>query len=90
VRKRYNHSTDQASSADIFVGGISSNLKALKANLFLSSAVAVTGIAAPIGFSFVLLGTMLNVTRNYIHCSCYEWSHGEPLRSSADKRSNDG
>jgi Kef-type K+ transport system membrane component KefB len=58
VRKRYNHSTDQASSADIFVGGISSNLKALKANLFLSSAVAVTGIAAPIGFSFVLLGLL--------------------------------
>jgi Kef-type K+ transport system membrane component KefB len=40
------------------LGGISSNLKALKANLFLSSAVALTGIAAPIGISFVLLGLL--------------------------------
>jgi Kef-type K+ transport system membrane component KefB len=42
----------------MYVGGISSNLKALKANLFLSSAVALTGIAAPIGLSFVLLGLL--------------------------------
>ena len=42
----------------MFAGGISSNLKALKANLFLSSAVALTGIAAPIGLSFVLLGLL--------------------------------
>jgi Kef-type K+ transport system membrane component KefB len=33
-------------------------LKALKANLFLSSAVAITGIASPIGLSFVLLGIL--------------------------------
>jgi len=33
-------------------------LKALKANLFLSSAVALTGIEAPIGISFVLLGLL--------------------------------
>jgi Kef-type K+ transport system membrane component KefB len=44
--------------ADAIAGGISSNLKALKANLFLSSAVALTGIAAPIGISFVLLGLL--------------------------------
>ncbi|KAM0704232.1 hypothetical protein Q7P35_008465 [Cladosporium inversicolor] len=42
----------------VYEGGISSNLKALKANLFLSSAVALTGIAAPIGLSFVLLGLL--------------------------------
>ena len=47
-----------ATSADVFAGGISSNLKALKANLFLSSAVALTGIAAPIGVSFVLMGLL--------------------------------
>lgn len=39
-------------------GGVSSNLKALKANLSLSSAVALTGIATPIGISFVLLGLL--------------------------------
>lgn len=39
-------------------GGISSNIRALKANLFLSSAVALTGLAAPIGLSFVLLGLL--------------------------------
>jgi Kef-type K+ transport system membrane component KefB len=42
----------------MFAGGISSNLKSLKANLFLSSAVALTGITAPIGISFVLLGLL--------------------------------
>ena len=45
-------------SANKNPGGISSNLKALKANLFLSSAVALTGIAAPIGLSYVLLGLL--------------------------------
>jgi Kef-type K+ transport system membrane component KefB len=40
------------------IGGISSNLKSLRANLFLSSAVALTGIAAPIGLSFALLGLL--------------------------------
>lgn len=39
-------------------GGVSSNLKALKANLSLSSAVALTGIATPISLSFVLLGVL--------------------------------
>jgi hypothetical protein len=42
------------SSTNILPGGISSNLKALNANLFLSSAVALTGIGAPIGLSFIL------------------------------------
>ncbi|GIZ43250.1 hypothetical protein CKM354_000648200 [Cercospora kikuchii] len=42
----------------VYEGGISSNISALKANLSLSSAVALTGIAAPIGFSFVLLGLL--------------------------------
>jgi Kef-type K+ transport system membrane component KefB len=45
-------------SANPTLGGISSNLKALKANIFLSSAVALTGIAAPIGLSYVLLGLL--------------------------------
>ncbi|KAK5111972.1 hypothetical protein LTR62_004506 [Meristemomyces frigidus] len=38
----------------VYEGGLASNLKALKANLFLSSAVALTGLSAPIGISFVL------------------------------------
>ncbi|CAK1363462.1 High-affinity Na(+)/H(+) antiporter NhaS3 [Cercospora beticola] len=42
----------------VYEGGISSNIRALKANLFLSSAVALTGLAAPIGLSFVLLGLL--------------------------------
>lgn len=58
VRIRQCYANDQATSADISIGGISSNLKALKANLFLSSAVAIAGIAAPIGISFVLLGLL--------------------------------
>lgn len=43
---------------DMSPGGVSSNLKALEANLSLSSAVALTGIATPIGVSFVLLGLL--------------------------------
>lgn len=58
VRIRHTHLYDQAAPANILIGGISSNLKALKANLFLSSAVALTGIAAPIGLSFVLMGVL--------------------------------
>ena len=58
VRRRRVSLVDQVTSADLLAGGISSNLKALKANLFLSSAVALTGIAAPIGLSFVLLGLL--------------------------------
>lgn len=33
---------------------------------------------------------MFDIAGNYIHRSCYEWSHGEPPGSSADKCSNDG
>lgn len=40
------------------VGGISSNFQALKANFLLSSAVALTGLAAPMGISFFLLGIL--------------------------------
>ena len=58
VRGRHTSLIDQVASADIFAGGVSSNLKALKANLFLSSAIALAGIAAPIGLSFVLLGLL--------------------------------
>jgi Kef-type K+ transport system membrane component KefB len=39
----------------VFEGGLSTNFKALKANIFLSIAVALTGIGAPIGLSFVLM-----------------------------------
>lgn len=45
-------------SADVNAGGLSSDLKALNANLSLSLAVALTGIAAPVGLSFVLLGLL--------------------------------
>ncbi|KAK3721899.1 hypothetical protein LTR37_002715 [Vermiconidia calcicola] len=41
--------------------GISTNLKTLKANLFLSAKVATVGIGCPIGLSFVLQG-LLNIT----------------------------
>lgn len=43
------------------IGGLSTNLKTLKANLFLSSTVAFIGIACPIGLSFGLLG-LLDIT----------------------------
>jgi hypothetical protein len=33
---------------------------------------------------------VFNITRNYIHCTRYERSHGKPLGDSADKRSDDG
>ena len=39
----------------VFEGGLSTNFNALKANLFLSIIVALTGIGAPIGLSFVLM-----------------------------------
>ncbi|KAF2169182.1 hypothetical protein M409DRAFT_52462 [Zasmidium cellare ATCC 36951] len=42
----------------VFEGGLSTNLKTLKSNLFLSSVVAVIGISAPIGLSFSLQGFM--------------------------------
>ncbi|KAK5717113.1 hypothetical protein LTR15_009002 [Elasticomyces elasticus] len=38
----------------VYEGGLQTNIKTLKANLLLSSAVAITGIALPIGLSFVL------------------------------------
>ncbi|KAF2716947.1 Sodium/hydrogen exchanger [Polychaeton citri CBS 116435] len=41
--------------------GLNTNLKTLKANLLLSSAVAVTGIGAPIGLSFILQ-SFLNIS----------------------------
>ncbi|KAI1452287.1 Sodium/hydrogen exchanger [Annulohypoxylon moriforme] len=39
----------------VYEGGLSTSLKAIKANLLLSSCVATTGIALPIGLSFALL-----------------------------------
>jgi hypothetical protein len=42
-------------------GGLSTSFKSLKANLVLSSAVALTGIALPIGLSYVLK-SLLNAT----------------------------
>ncbi|WYZ36998.1 hypothetical protein EsH8_II_000504 [Colletotrichum jinshuiense] len=38
----------------VYEGGISTSFKSLKANLLLSIGVAVTGIAVPIGLSFIL------------------------------------
>ncbi|KAM0558244.1 hypothetical protein ACHAPJ_004932 [Fusarium lateritium] len=45
----------------VFEGGLSTSFKSLKANLGLSSAVAATGIALPIGLSFAVM-SMLNAT----------------------------
>jgi Kef-type K+ transport system membrane component KefB len=45
--------TDLVSTSDI--GGLETNFVALKKNLFLSTAVAITGIAIPIALSFTLL-----------------------------------
>ncbi|EWZ29047.1 Sodium/hydrogen exchanger family-domain-containing protein [Fusarium oxysporum Fo47] len=39
----------------VYEGGLSTSFQALKANLLLSSFVAITGIALPMGISFVLL-----------------------------------
>ncbi|KAB8272450.1 Sodium/hydrogen exchanger family-domain-containing protein [Aspergillus minisclerotigenes] len=38
----------------VYEGGLSTSLPSLKANLLLSLAVAITGICAPIGLSFIL------------------------------------
>ncbi|KAF2430325.1 hypothetical protein EJ08DRAFT_589257 [Tothia fuscella] len=38
----------------VYEGGLSTSFPSLKANFTLSSAVALTGIAVPIGFSFIL------------------------------------
>ncbi|KAL8393769.1 hypothetical protein RB595_003497 [Gaeumannomyces hyphopodioides] len=38
----------------VYEGGVSTSIAALKANLFLAVTVAVTGIATPIGLSFIL------------------------------------
>ena len=40
----------------VYEGGLLINFQALKSNLFLSTFVALTGIGAPIGISFILLG----------------------------------
>ncbi|KFA77464.1 hypothetical protein S40288_08700 [Stachybotrys chartarum IBT 40288] len=39
----------------VYEGGLSTSLSSLRANLYLSLAVAVTGIGAPMGLSFVLM-----------------------------------
>ncbi|EHK43734.1 hypothetical protein TRIATDRAFT_284500 [Trichoderma atroviride IMI 206040] len=38
----------------VYEGGLSTSLKALGANLFLSSCIAITGISVPVGLSFIL------------------------------------
>lgn len=38
----------------VYEGGLDTNFRSLKANLFLSTAVAITGIGFPMGLSFVL------------------------------------
>ncbi len=40
--------------ADWLLGGLSTSFRSLKANLWISSFVALTGIALPIGLSFLL------------------------------------
>lgn len=40
----------------VYEGGLSTNFQALRSNLFLSVFVALTGIGAPIGISFMLMG----------------------------------
>ncbi|KAM0354209.1 hypothetical protein ACHAPU_001247 [Fusarium lateritium] len=45
----------------VYEGGLSTSFKSLKANLWLSSVVATTGILLPIGFSFAVK-SMLNAT----------------------------
>ncbi|EFQ34830.1 sodium/hydrogen exchanger family protein [Colletotrichum graminicola] len=45
----------------VFEGGLSTSIKSFKANLLLSAAVAITGIAVPIGLSFIL-GSMAGAT----------------------------
>ncbi|EME46629.1 hypothetical protein DOTSEDRAFT_52064 [Dothistroma septosporum NZE10] len=45
----------------VFEGGLATELKTLKSNLFLSSIVAMIGISAPIGLSF-LLHSFMDVT----------------------------
>lgn len=48
--------------ADTSTGGLSTDLKTLRSNLLLSSLVAVVGISAPIGLSFVLPSFVNGVT----------------------------
>ncbi|KAK8094094.1 hypothetical protein PG997_000779 [Apiospora hydei] len=43
----------------VFEGGASSSLPTMRANLVLSSCVALTGVAAPIGLSFLLSGPLV-------------------------------
>ncbi|KAI5458482.1 sodium/hydrogen exchanger family protein [Mariannaea sp. PMI_226] len=46
----------------VFEGGLTTSVKSMRANLWLSTCVAVTGIAAPIALSFILQ-PMLDATR---------------------------
>ncbi|CAG8225816.1 unnamed protein product [Penicillium olsonii] len=39
----------------IYEGGLSTSIKALKANILLSTAVALTGVCAPMGLTFILM-----------------------------------
>ncbi|KAJ1324901.1 cation:proton antiporter [Microdochium nivale] len=45
----------------VYEGGVSTSIAALKANIVLATAVAATGIAAPMGLSFVL-GPLVHAT----------------------------
>ena len=45
----------------LHIGGLSTSIKSMKANLLLSTCVAITGIAAPMGLSFIL-GPMVGAT----------------------------
>jgi Kef-type K+ transport system membrane component KefB len=45
----------------VYIGGLHTSFQSLKANLLLSSAVALTGIAVPVGLSYTLQG-LLNAT----------------------------
>ncbi|KAI1631443.1 Sodium/hydrogen exchanger family-domain-containing protein [Biscogniauxia mediterranea] len=46
----------------VYEGGLSTSVNTIKANLALSTCVALTGIAAPIGFSFLLGPIAFNAT----------------------------
>ncbi|EPE05331.1 na+ h+ antiporter [Ophiostoma piceae UAMH 11346] len=39
----------------VFEGGLSANMSSLRANIFLSTCVALTGVAVPIALSFILM-----------------------------------
>jgi Kef-type K+ transport system membrane component KefB len=60
-RRRTRSTTSLKYMTLIEAGGLSTSFKSLKANLLLSSAVALTGIIFPIGLSYTLQG-LLNAT----------------------------